>query len=69
MRPTRYGSCTEHLLESLRVINLQFFIKRTSSTIIINYPNQGFAGREPLIIREVLVRLLPLHETAEYASS
>lgn len=30
-----------------------------------HYPNQGFAGREPLIIREILERLLPLHDTAE----
>jgi len=65
MRPTRYGGCTEHLSESLRVTNLQFFIKQNLIKIIINYHNQSFAGREIISIREILERLLPLHETAE----
>jgi hypothetical protein len=30
-----------------------------------HYPNQGFAGKEPLIIREILERLLPQHEVSE----
>ncbi len=30
-----------------------------------HFPNQGFAGKEPLIIKEILERLLPLHDTTE----
>jgi hypothetical protein len=42
-------------------INLQI----TPLANVHQYPNQGFAGREPLIMREILERLLPLHKTAE----
>lgn len=37
----------------------------TPLTGVHHYPNQGFAGKEPLIIREILERLLPQHEITE----
>lgn len=42
-------------------INLQI----TPLAGVHHYPNQGFVGKEPLIIREILERLLPLHDPTE----
>jgi hypothetical protein len=43
------------------VINFQI----TPLANLHQYPNQGFAGQEPVIIKEILERLLPQHEVTE----
>lgn len=43
------------------VINFQI----TPLSSVHQYSNQGFAGQEPVIIKEILERLLPQHEVTE----